>query len=35
MKDLHLSLIDKALLQELVQVFEQFEEATKLVQGDT
>ena len=34
-KDLHLSLIDKALLQELVQVFEQFEEATELVQGDT
>ena len=34
-KDLHLSLTDKAVLQELVQVFEQFKEATKLVQGDT
>ena len=33
--DLHLSLTDKAVLQELVQVFEPFEEATKLVQGDT
>ena len=31
-KDLHLSLTDKAVLQELVQVFEPFEEATK---GDT
>ena len=31
----HLSLTDKAVLQELVQVFEQFKEATKLVQGDT
>ena len=34
-KDLHLSLTDKAVLQELVQVFEPFEEPTKLVQGDT
>ena len=32
-KDLHLSLTAKAVLQELV--FEQFEEATKHVQGDT